>query len=126
MVGGEDGILVVLYDDEGVALVAEGGEGFEEGGVVAGVEADGGFVEDVEDSAEVGSELGGEADALGFAAGEGVAGAVQVEVAEADFLEKRQPLGDLRDDVAGDEFFTGGGEFEFCEMLCGLVDGEVG
>ena len=62
------GVLVVLDDEEGVAFVAEGDEGVEELGVVARVEADGGFVEDVEDAAEVGAELGGEADALGFAA----------------------------------------------------------
>ena len=64
-----DGVFVVLDDDEGIALVAEGDEGFEEGGVVAWMETDGGFVEDVEDASEVGAELGGEADALGFAAG---------------------------------------------------------
>ncbi len=63
-----DGVFVVLDDDEGVALVAEGDEGFEEGGVVARMEADGGLVEDIEHSAEVGAELGGEADALGLAA----------------------------------------------------------
>ncbi len=59
MISSRDCVFVVLYDDEGVALVAEGGEGFEEGGVVAGVEADGRLIEDVEDAAEVGSELGG-------------------------------------------------------------------
>ena len=32
------------------------------------MEADGGFVEHVEHAAEIGAELGGEADALGFAA----------------------------------------------------------
>ena len=63
-----DGVLVVLDDDEGVPLIAERDEGFEEGGVVARVEADGGLVEDVEDAAEVGAELGGEADALGLTA----------------------------------------------------------
>ena len=69
VVGGGDGVLVVLDDDEGIALVAEGDEGFEKGGVVAWMEADGGLVEHVEHAAEVGAELGGEADALGLAAG---------------------------------------------------------
>ena len=105
-------------------MVAEGDEGFQERGVVAGVEADGRFVEDVEDAAQVGAELGGEADALGLAAGEGVAGAVEVEVAEADFLEETEALGDLGQDVAGDEFLAGGGEFEFLEMVGGFVDGQ--
>ena len=67
MIRRRDGVLVVFDDDQGVALVAELDEGFEKGGVVAGMEADGGLVEHVEDAAEVGAELGGEADALGFA-----------------------------------------------------------
>ena len=68
VVRGGDGVLVVLDDDEGIPLVAEGDEGFEEGCVVARMEADGWLVEHVEHAAEVGAELGGEADALGFAA----------------------------------------------------------
>ena len=71
-----DGVLVMLDNDEGITLVAEGDERLEEGGIVAGVEADGGLVEDVEDAAEIRAELGGEADALGLAAGEGVPGTV--------------------------------------------------
>ena len=125
MVCGGDGVFVVLDDDEGVSLVAEGDEGFEEGGVVTGVEADGGLVEDVEDAAEIGAELGGEADALGFAAGKGVAGAVELEVAEADFLEETEALADLWEDVAGDEGVAWLGEGEVLEMGGGGIDGEV-
>ena len=121
-----DGVLVVLDDDERVAVVAEVDEGFEQGGVVARVEADGGFVEHVEHAAEVGAELGGEADALGLAAGEGVAGAVELEVAEADFLEEGEALADLGQDVAGDECVAVAGEVEVGEMGGGGVDGEVG
>ena len=54
-------------------------EGGDEALVVALVEADGGLVEDVEDAAEAGADLGGEADALAFAAGEGGGGAVERE-----------------------------------------------
>jgi hypothetical protein len=79
------GVLIVLDDEEAVSFVAEGDQGIEELDVVAGVEADGGFVEDVEDTAEVGPQLGGEADALAFAAAEGGGGAVELEVAEPDF-----------------------------------------
>ena len=63
-----NGVFVMLDNDEGISLVTESDEGFEEGGVVARVEADGGLVEDVEDAAEVRAELGGEADALGLSA----------------------------------------------------------
>ena len=71
VVGVADGVFVVLDDEDGVAEVAEVFEGGDEALVVALVEADGGLVEDVEDAAEAGADLGGEADALAFAAGEG-------------------------------------------------------
>ena len=107
VVGGGDGVLVVFDDDERVAVVAQLDEGFQQGRVVARMEADGGFVEHVEHAAEVGAELRGEADALRLAAGKRVAGAVELEVAEADFLEELKPLFDLRQDVAGDELAGG-------------------
>jgi hypothetical protein len=73
VIGSGDGVFVVFDDDERVAVIAQLDEGFEKGDIVARVEADGGFVEDVEDAAQVRPELGSEADALGFAAGKRVA-----------------------------------------------------
>lgn len=67
-VGHDD--VVVLDDEEGVPLGAEALHGGDEAVVVARMQADGGLVEDVEHAGEVGAELGGEADALGFAARE--------------------------------------------------------
>ncbi len=87
VVGGCNGVLVVLDDDEGIAVVTEVRKGLEEGGVVTRMEADRGLVEHVEHAAEIGPELGGEADALGLTAGKGVARAVELEIAEADFGE---------------------------------------
>ena len=72
--GGADGVFIVFDEEEGVALFSECVKGAEEGSVVAGMKANGGFVEDVEDALEVGAKLRGEADALGFAAGECVEG----------------------------------------------------
>jgi hypothetical protein len=48
VVGGADDVGVVLDDEDGVAEVAEGLEDVDELSGVAGVEADGGLVEDVE------------------------------------------------------------------------------
>jgi hypothetical protein len=96
--------LVVVFDyEEGVSFVAEGEEGLDETVVVARVQADGRFVEDVEDTGEVGAELGGEADTLGFAAGKRVGGAVEREVTEADMVKELKAFGDLGNDVLGDE-----------------------
>ena len=60
----------MLDDEEGVALVAEAAEDFDESRGVARVEAHAGFVEDEEGIDERGAEAGGEVDALDFASGE--------------------------------------------------------
>jgi hypothetical protein len=51
MIGAADRVFIVLDDDEGIPLVTQSHEGLEKGGVVAGMETDGRFVEDVEDAA---------------------------------------------------------------------------
>ena len=56
----------MLDDEQGVAALAEGFEGVEEFDVVARMESDGGFVQNVENATEIGAELCGEADALGL------------------------------------------------------------
>ncbi len=71
VVGGAHDVGIVLDDEDGIAEVAQLMEDFDEAGGVAGVEADGRFVEDVAGAHEPGAETGGELDALGFAAGEG-------------------------------------------------------
>ncbi len=126
MIGRGDGVFVVLDDDERVAVIAEFDQGFEERGVVARVEADGRFVEHIEHAAQVGAKLGGEADALGLAAREGVAGAVELKVAKADFLEELKALADLGQDIAGDELLAFFREAEFGEVGGRGVDGEGG
>lgn len=65
-----DGVLVVLDDDQGVTHVAEAHEGLDQAVVVALVQTDRRLVQDVQDADQTGADLGGEADALGLAAGE--------------------------------------------------------
>ncbi len=110
MVGVADGVLVMLDDEHGVAERLEALEGFEEAVVVLLVEADRGFVEDVEDAREAAADLAGEADALALAARERAAGAVEVEVIEPDIVEEAEALVDFLEDGLGD-FLLGGGEF---------------
>ena len=50
-----------------------------------GCKTDGRFVENVADAAQVGAELRGQPDALGFAAGERVGAAVEGQIGQADF-----------------------------------------
>jgi hypothetical protein len=78
----------VFDDEDRVAGIDEAVEDVEEVSDVVEVESGGGLVEDVECSAG-GSfyELAGELDALGFAAGEGVAGLSELEIVETDVVE---------------------------------------
>ena len=94
--------LVVFDHEQRVALVAERFERADEALVVARMQADGRFIEHIEHAGKVGSELRGEADPLGLAAGKGFRGALQREIAEADVVEELQALLDLWNDVHRD------------------------
>ena len=120
-VGGGDGVLVVLDDDEGVAEVAQPGQGLDEPVVVALVQPDARLVEHVEDADQAGADLGGEPDALGLAAGEGAGGPVEREVVEADVEQEPEPGVDLLDDALGD-LPLAGGEVDVLEELGAVRD----
>ena len=123
--GGADGVFIVFDEEEGVALFSECVKGAEEGSVVAGMKANGGFVEDVEDALEVGAELSGEADALGLAAGKSGGRAVELEVAESDLIEEVEALYDLGENVATD-LEIASGKFEGFGFLKSILDGKSG
>ena len=65
----------MLNHNEGVAHIAQLGQGFDEASVIALVQADGGLVEHVEHADQTGTNLGGQADALRLTAGERTGGA---------------------------------------------------
>ena len=125
VVGGADDVGVVLDDEDGVAEIAQVFHDADELGGVAGVQADGGLVEDVERADEARAEGGCELDALGFAAGEGGGEAVEGEVVEADLVEEVSALADLFEDLAGDLHLRGR-EGERVEELGSGGDGEGG
>ena len=103
LVCGAHGVLVVLDNDERVAEVPEVLEGIQELVVVPLVQADGRLVEDIEHAHEAGADLGGQADALALAAGEGGRGPGQRQIAEAHVLEEAQPGADFLEDALGDD-----------------------
>src|SRR4051812_21089828 len=117
--------FIVFDDEERIAAILEELKGVEEVFVVARMKTDGGFVEDVKDAAEIGAELGGEANALGFAAAEGGDAAAEFQIFEADFTEEFQALANFRKDVTGDLGFVAG-EFEAGEKLKGVGGGSAG
>ena len=126
VVGGADGVLVVLDDEDGVAEGLEAAQRGEQALVVALVQADAGLVEDVEDAGEAGADLAGEADALALAAGQGGAAAGEGEVVEADVDQELQAVGDLAQDAAGDlQALRGEGARDGGEEVEGAADGQL-
>ena len=107
MLGLPDGLLVVLHHDHCVPLLLEAPQGIEQHPVVAGVQADGGLVEDVAHAAQVGAERGGEADALRLAAAQGRCGAVEGEVPQSDLAQEVQARAEFAPDVARDRLLPG-------------------
>ena len=67
IVGGENGILVMLNDNDRVAEIAQMVKRIEQARVVALVQANGRFVKNVEDTGKTGADLRGKPDALAFA-----------------------------------------------------------
>ena len=102
VIGAADRVLVVLDDHQRVALVAELLQRVEQDLVVARMQADGRFVQHVAHALQVAAELRGEADALRFAARQRRRGAIEAQVAKADFFEEQQAAFDFADHVAGD------------------------
>ena len=78
------------------------GERAQQAGVVALVQADRRFVQDVHDAHEARADLAGEADALRLAAGEGLGAAVEGQVVEPHVHQEAEPGADLLDDLLGD------------------------
>ena len=88
VVGGFYNFHVVLDDDEGVPGLDKAVEDAEQAGDVIEVESGGGFVEKEERGLGFGvGEVGGEFEALGFAAREEAGGLSEPQVTEADVLE---------------------------------------
>ena len=68
-VRGFHGLPIMFDHDQGVADIAQVGQGFQQAQIVPLVQADGGFVQDIEDAGQFGSHLGSQADALRLPAG---------------------------------------------------------
>ena len=57
VIGRADGVFVMLDNDDGVAEVAQADESGEQAFIIALMQADGWFVEDVEDACEAAADL---------------------------------------------------------------------
>ena len=117
----EHRLFVVLDDDDGVPLIAEVFEALEEHRVVAGMQPDRGFIEDVQDSDQPAADLPGEPDPLRLSPGEGRGGAVERQVVEAAAEQEPKPPPDLLECLGGDELLRLV-ERELLEERQGLLD----
>ncbi len=104
IVGGHHDVFVVLYHQYRVADVGQFAEGLYELLVVALMQADAGFVEDVGDAGELRADLGSEANALRFAAGEGARRAVECKIIKADVQQKAEAKTDFLEYFFGNDF----------------------
>ena len=104
VVGGADGVLVVLDNDHGISQIAQPSQRAEEPVVVALMQPDARLVQNIQDARQPAPNLGCKPDALRLAAGKRAAFAVEGEIAEADFEEEIQPSQNLARDFGDDEF----------------------
>ena len=88
-------LLVVLDNDQRVAQIAQALERLEQAGVVALVQADGGFIQNVEHAHQGRADLRGQADALRLAAGERAGAARKGQVVKPHVREEAQAGVDL-------------------------------
>src|SRR5579872_4289891 len=95
----------MFHENQCVAKVAQMLEGAEQTAVVARVQADGRFVEDVQDAGQPAADLTGEPNPLRFAAGKRRGRASQREVIEADIDEELQAIANLAQQLAGELLF---------------------
>src|SRR5258705_9165842 len=93
-----DRFLVVLHDQYRVAEVAQLFEGREQACIVALMQADRRFVEDVQDADEAAPDLCREADPLRLSARESHGRTFEREIVEADVDEEAQPVRHLFQD----------------------------
>ena len=89
----------------GVAHVPQASQRADEAVVVVGMQADGGFVAHVEHAGQSAADLSGEADALGFSAGQGASCAAHGHVVQADAVQEVQAALYLLEYLIGDDHF---------------------
>ena len=88
VIGGADGVFVVLHHDDRVAQVPQPPQRGDEPVVVALVQADARLVQHVKHPRQPGADLRGQPDALAFPTGERAAFPVQIQVAQAYLYKK--------------------------------------
>ena len=107
-IGATDRVFIVLNDENGIAKITEAFERTQKALIVTRVQADAGFVKNVENAAKTRSNLRGKSNTLGFSSGERGGRAVEAEIAEAYGEKKFHALCDFFERPGGDLFLAHG------------------
>src|SRR4051812_6970698 len=103
-----DGIFIVFDDEDGVPKITQTLQGLEQPLVVALVQTDARFIENVENPHQSRADLRGESYALGLPTAQGAAFTIQGEITKTDIPEKSKPRPHLLDNLCSDFFLESG------------------
>ena len=104
VIGAAHRFFIVLDDDERVSFFAQRGQRFEQSKIVARMQPNRRFVENVKDAAQIRAELRRETNPLRFAAAQSFCGTTEREIAEPDVLHEIEPLSNFRHEIGRDRF----------------------
>ena len=95
----------MLHHHQGIAEIGEAAQGFQQLLVIPLMQPNAGFVQYIEHPHKSGTDLGGQADTLGFAAGKGARGTGKGQVFQTNVLEEFQARVDLNKNLLANHLF---------------------
>jgi hypothetical protein len=105
MVGGQDRLGIMLHDQDRIAQIPHGFQGFQEASVIAGMKTDTRLVEDVKNAGQFGADLSRKPYTLTFTAGKGAGATVKGQIGQAHVNDELQALLNFAKDFPGDGLF---------------------
>jgi hypothetical protein len=98
----------VLHHDYSIAFGRQPAQRAEQEAVIESMQANGRLVQDITDTAQIGAQLRGQPDALGFSSAQGRSRAIQGQIAQTNLLQEGKSCFKLDQDITGDGFFPWG------------------
>ena len=120
-----DSVFIMLDHDHGIADIAQVFQRAQQAVVIPLVQANRGFVEDIQHAHEAGADLAGQANALCLTARQGIGTAVQRQIVQAHVDQELQSLANLLEDLVGN-LSTTTGQLQHAKVFTGIADRQVG
>src|SRR5262249_29216344 len=95
VVGAPHRFLVVLHHDQRIPFFAKRAQGVEEAQIIARVQSNRWFIEDIKHASKIRAELGGETNALRFTAAKRLRRSSEREITKPNIFHETQSLFDL-------------------------------